>query len=257
MNSGIDAEWRPCYGSMEHQFRFDPLHYGAGGARQREFKQRVGEELRSYGFYFSGEVRLRWHLFLDEQDRWESPGGADVDNFAKLLNDAVKGPDGLLFDDSQVQRLEIAWLSADEGEYFELTVHCGMEEFVSRPASLYEMGDGLWYPIQDEVMADPTAKVMVLPRLDYLTVRTKRLRHLLRQGGLLRREAFREARVVQPIARGFHFSRIAESGFPLVPRREWQAQLGDQATGSTDPAQDAQRLAAEILAARHSSSPRD
>ncbi|MET8089617.1 hypothetical protein [Micromonospora sp. NPDC005220] len=253
MNSGIDAEWRPYYGSMQHQFRFDPLHYGVGGARQREFKQRVGEELRSYGFYFSGEVRLRWHLFLDEQDRWESPSGADVDNFAKLLNDAIKGPDGLLFDDSQVQRLEIAWLSASEGEYFELTVHCGMDEFVARPASLYEMGDGLWYPIPDDAMAVPTAKALLLPQLDYMTFRTKMLRHYLRQGGLLRREAFQEAMLVQPLARGFHYSRIAESEFPLVRRREWQAQLGNQATHSTDPAQEAERLAVEILAARRSS----
>jgi Holliday junction resolvase RusA-like endonuclease len=238
---------------MQHQFNFNPLHYGAGGARQREFKQRVGEELRSYGFYFSGEVRLSWHLFLDEQDRWESSGGADVDNFAKLLNDAVKGPDGLLFDDSQVQRLEIAWLPAEEGENFELTVHCRIDEFVARPASLYEMGDGLWYPVPDDAMEVPTAKAMLLPGLDHMTVRTKMLRHYLRQGGLLRREAFKEATVVQPTARGFHYSRIAESGFPLVRRREWLAQLGNPATRSADPVQEAQQLAVEILAARRPS----
>lgn len=232
---------------MRHQFKFDPLHYGASGARRREFKQRVGEELRSYGFYFSGEVQLVWHLYLDEQDRWESPGGTDVDNFAKLLNDAVKGPNGLLFDDSQVQRLEIAWLPTTAGEHFELTVYCRPGEFVARPASLYEMGDGLWYPMPDDAMKKPTAKATILPRLDHMTVRTKKLRHYLRQGGLSRRQAFAEAQLVEPIARGFHYSRIVESGFPLVWRREWMAQLGNPIP-SPDPEQEARQMAMGILA---------
>jgi Holliday junction resolvase RusA-like endonuclease len=250
VTSDIDADWRPAHGSMRHEFTFDPLHYGAGGRKQQVFKQRVGEELRQYGFLFTGEVRLTWHLFLDEQDRWESDTGADVDNFAKLLNDAVKGPDGLLFDDCQVQRLEVAWLAADAGQYFELTVHSLPDEFVTRPVSLYELGDGLWYPISDLAAANRPGMAILLPQLDYQARRTKRVRHHLRGGGLSRRDAFSTARAVQPLTRGFHHSRVVGGGFPLIGCRQWLAELGTDDAATPDPEQEAVQLAAALLTTR-------
>ncbi len=112
MTEPIDSAWRPDFGGMRHTFRFDPLHYGVGGGRQAAFKDRMRSELRQYGFILTGEVAVTWHLQVDEQARWESDVGADVDNFAKLLDDGLCGPDGILIDDVQVQSLQVYWTTA-------------------------------------------------------------------------------------------------------------------------------------------------
>jgi hypothetical protein len=120
----LSSSWRPEHGSLEHEFEFDPLHYGVGGQRQAAFKDRVRDEIAQYGFILTGEVGVRWRLHVDEQARWESDTGADVDNFAKLLNDSITGPRGLLIDDAQIQHLEVGWVAATGASQFDLAVTC-------------------------------------------------------------------------------------------------------------------------------------
>jgi hypothetical protein len=149
--SEVDWEWRPDHDGLRHEFLFDPLHYGVRQEQRASFAERVAESLACYGFVLTGEVVVRWELFVDEQDRLETPGGADVDNFAKLLNDSIKGPRGILVDDSQIQRLEVAWLSTHTAPYFELTIQCMPDAWSSKPISLYELSEAsatrvLWKP---------------------------------------------------------------------------------------------------------------
>ena len=235
---------------MRHDFGFDPLHYGAGGAQQRLFKERVASELRSYDFLFTGEVGILWHIYVDEQDRWETPNGADVDNFAKLLNDAIKGADALLFDDCQIQRLEIAWLPARGERSFELTVRCQPDEWVTRPASLYELSDGLWYPFSSDE-ANALKATGFLHGLDDNVRLVKKLRHHLRQGGLTKLEAFESAKPIESMARGFHRTRIADGGFGLISHSEWMADHNNPERAVGDIDEIARKLSAAIITARH------
>jgi len=217
----IDPAWRPAFGGLRHEFRFDPLHYGVGGEQQAAFKARMREELRRYGFLLTGEVQVSWRLLVDEQSRWESDTGADVDNFAKLLDDGLCGPDGILIDDVQVQSLQIHWEAAHGHPSFELTVHCHPDDWITRPASLYELGDGLWYPLPNSVWNTPEAAVHHIYFLDNWVLFVKHLRHQLRRRGLSPEMAFEAARPYGVTSRGFHSTRAAASGFPRVRRREW------------------------------------
>ena len=225
MTFTLTSEWRPDQGGLRHDFEFDPLHYGVGGDRRAQFKQRVRTETQQYGFVLTGEVAVRWELLVDEQSRWESDTGADVDNFAKLLNDAVTGPGGLLIDDAQIQRLEVAWLPALGLPRFELTVNCHPDEWASRPLSLYEMFSGLWHPISDLATMDDHALAMVLHRVDNQVRRVWRVRHHLRQIGATREQAFQATLSLGPLSQGFHVTRARTAGLPMIGRAAWTARV--------------------------------
>lgn len=225
MKEAITRDWRPDYGGLTCEFEFDPLPYGAGAARRKEFKERIQASLQAYGFLFSSEISVRWRLFVDEQDRWETSEGADVDNFAKLLNDSIKGPSGLLFDDCQVQGLEIEWHGTPGSPYFDLSIQCHPDETVSKPATFYEMSDGLWYPIANFVTEHEQLHAQALHVIDDKVQMVRTLRHLLRQGGLNKKQAFMHSKGFLPAQRGFHKTRIIDSGFACIQREEWLQKL--------------------------------
>jgi hypothetical protein len=219
----LSAEWRPSYGSMRHSFDFDPLHYGVGGARQSAFKERIRDELSQYGFLLTGEVGITWELFVDEQDRWESDSGADVDNFAKLLNDALIGTRGIIIDDVQVQRLEVAWLPTLGASSFDLMVRCSQDEWTTRPASLYELSDRRWYPISDTTaQTTPEGTAILLHALDDSVRLVRQVRSRLRELGADRRQAFGATMMLAPNARGFHSTRATSADFIKLRRTEWR-----------------------------------
>lgn len=227
MNIGLDdPSWRPSYGSLRHEFAFDPLHYGVGGAAQRAFKEQMRNDLKRYGFMFVGEIAVTWRLFVDEQSRWESDTGADVDNFAKLLNDGLCGKDGLIIDDVQIQSLQILWLPTAGPARFDLQIDCMADEWLDRRLALYEMSDGLYYPIL-RLDAWPSSAVAstFIHYLDHLVLQPKRLRHQLRRLGLTRPQAYEEAVQFAPMARGFHPTRAAASGIDRLRRPVWAQNL--------------------------------
>lgn len=79
-------------------------------------------ELSNVYFLYFGEVKVEIMLYLNEQKRLETPELADLDNYAKLICDSLKGPFGLLIDDSQIQTLSIWWIDYPKSSYFEIRV---------------------------------------------------------------------------------------------------------------------------------------
>lgn len=59
---------------------------------------------------YSHEIQLEITLHLDVQTVLETSDTADLDNYAKAIHDGLKGPRGIMFDDTQVQALVIPWL---------------------------------------------------------------------------------------------------------------------------------------------------
>lgn len=219
----VNWEWRPDHGSMTWEFSFDPLHYGVGGDRRRSFIAEVQDDLRHFGFVLNGEVRVGWELFVDEQDRLETSSGADVDNFAKLLNDSLKGPLGLLVDDSQIQRLEVAWQSSLDTSAFRLDIGCRPDDFTSKPLKLYQMPDDLWYPMTD--LDGFQSQAALCGGLALMVAKYRRVRHLLRGHGVSRAKAYEYSAPIKPTSMGYHKTRVADSGFVLVPEAEWRLGL--------------------------------
>src|ERR1041385_4994012 len=104
----------------EFQFRFDFAPTSAGARDASAFRDRIHAALEPIQFVFFGEVEVTWILYQDEQQRLSTPDLADLDNYAKLMCDAIKGSRGILIDDSQIQSLRVSWIDSSRASYFEL-----------------------------------------------------------------------------------------------------------------------------------------
>jgi hypothetical protein len=222
----------PLFGVWREKFDIEPVSYATPGPSRAAFKQALRDQLKNK-FVFVGEVRLVVALHLDEQKMLETPAYGDLDNYAKQLLDSIKGQGGLLIDDCQVQRLDISWIDVPHGAYFEIEITSSPDDFLPVPLKLYEMPDGLFYPISDRVWTQtgivdvPEGSVQAMAQVLAEMIRAKKARrHELRQEGIPQFRAFQLGKYVSPMLIGFHQSRVMASGYELVPRSVWNKDLG-------------------------------
>lgn len=227
---GADAGINPMFGDWQHRFAFAPVPYRDGGAKLRAFREQIRGELTNR-FFFSGEIQLTITLFMDVQTILETSDTADVDNYAKAVLDGLRGPDGIMFDDTQVQALTISWLDSHETS-FDVEVRASPDDFLLKPVEFYEMPDGLWYPHSRLSWADhgetPTSDVpffgAVLINATMAEGRA-RARQMFRRDRMTRLQAYRTAQHLSTSARGFHKSRVADSGFIMHDLKTWRAHV--------------------------------
>ena len=226
---GYETGYNPLMGEFSREFCFTPVPYGS--KESREFVAQTQKALSDIKYIFFGEVKLEIILYLGEKKRLETPELADLDNYAKLLCDSLKGPKGLLIDDTQIQSLSISWIDNPGSPYFEIHVKAHPDEFTMKPLVLYEMPDRLFYPISAKLWTKDGIKEktkdhlnLFLAALCQMTRAKKDFRHKLRQSGSTPLRAFRYSRYLSPILNGFHKSRIVESGFKLSHLNEWRSE---------------------------------
>lgn len=224
---GYKKGHNPLHGELTRRFDFPPVPYGHKSSQ--EFIANVHETLSDIRYLFFGEVKLIITLFFDEKKRMETPELGDLDNYAKLLCDSMKGPKGFLIDDTQIQSLSISWIDTHASHYFEIRINGVPDEFVMKPVGLYEMPDRLFYPISTKVWTDKGIEdrnhdqVAHLLAVLHEIIQTKKdFRHELRQSGYRPLEAFWHSRYMTPILAGFHKSRVVELGFKILPLKEWK-----------------------------------
>jgi Holliday junction resolvase RusA-like endonuclease len=197
------------------------------GSARAAFKQSVREQLKNK-FVFSSEIKLSIILYLNEQKMLETPAYGDLDNYAKQLLDSMKGHGGLFIDDCQVQHLDISWIDIPDKAYFEIEINSLTDEFLPEPLKLYEMPDGLYYPIskqswtQEGLVEKEEDEIHEIAKiLKTLTNTKKTIRHQLRQKGSQQLEAYKLSKYVSPNVMGFHKSRVIDSGYELIDYKLW------------------------------------
>lgn len=87
---GYNLGINPLYGSFSQKFDFSAIPYES--ANRGKFHSRLKSTFERFKYYFSGEVKVNYTLYFEEQTRLETPDFADLDNYLKLLNDCIKGP---------------------------------------------------------------------------------------------------------------------------------------------------------------------
>ena len=224
---GAAAGINPMFGEWQQTFDLEPVSYANAGNARAAFKTMVREQLTNK-YVFVGEISLRVVLYLDEQKMLETPSYGDIDNHAKQLLDTIKGHGGLLIDDCQVQHIDISWVDVPRGASFEMAIKASPDGFMPLPLRLYEMPDGLYYPLSEQawttegLQAVSVEQTLALAHaLADMTRRKRTLRHELRQAGLPQFRAFQHGKYVSPILRGFHRTRVEQSGFELVGLKTW------------------------------------
>src|SRR5258706_6553534 len=201
-----------------------------------------GTTLRVYtigAFLWKNHMKLKHEgplkvlILCDEQKMLESPVYGDIDNHAKQMLDTFKGQGGLLIDDCQVQHLDISWIDIPFGAHFEVEFKAGPDDFLPLPLKLFEMSDGLFYPISTRVWTQKGLIEASTEILSFqanipaeLTQTKKAFRHKLRLSGVPQFRAFQASQYVSPILMGFHRSRVVDSGYELVSRPTWSSDWG-------------------------------
>lgn len=227
--TGARAGINPMFGEWRQRFAFAPVpHRGSGGAARAAFQAQIREALTNR-FVYWGEVQLIITLYLDLQTVLETSETADVDNYAKAILDALKGPDGILIDDTQVQALTVSWIDSHE-TYFEVEIRSSPDDFMIKPVGFYEMPDGLYYPqpaaFWDKAGPTPATEMDLYAGLtisEMMAGGKKHMRHVLRQAGMTRLKASQATSPIETQLRGFHRSRLFDAGYELVGLADWRA----------------------------------
>jgi hypothetical protein len=253
-SAGSDADLNPMFGEWQHKFIFAPVPYGDGGAKRTAFREAIQSQLKNRWIY-SHEIHLDITLYLDVQAVLETSETADLDNYAKAILDGLKGPHGIMIDDTQVQSLVISWLDGYRDSSFTVSAKGSPDDFLLKPVEFYEMPDGLWYPHSRLVWSNGVREILAdkdhfigLSITELMSSVKKRARAEMRNAGTDRLRAYQRSHYVSSMARGYHRSRISDDGFALHSRKAWQE--AREAWRKIDPAH-SQEID-EILALRNS-----
>jgi Holliday junction resolvase RusA-like endonuclease len=220
--AGAKAGLKPMFGEWRQQFAFAPVpHRGAGGPARAAFQAQIREALTDH-FVYWGEVQLIITLYLDVQTVLETSDTADVDNYAKGILDALKGPNGILIDDTKVQALTVSWIDSHE-TYFEVEIRSSPDDFMIKPVGFYEMPDGLYWDKAGPVSATDMDMFAGLTISEMMAGGKKHMRHVLRQAGMTRLKAGQATSPIETQLRGFHRSRLFDAGYELVGLADWRA----------------------------------
>lgn len=222
----------PMFGEWQHRFPFAPVPYGNGKALAA-FRARVQGELANLRFFYSAEIQLEVTLFVDMQSVLETSDIADLDNYAKAILDTLRGPSGIMFDDTQVQALCISWVDSHE-TYFTVAAKASPDDFMPKSVEFYEMPDGLWYPHGKNIWTDGEVEensdigfFAGLLIIQMMSVTQRGARIAFRKAGFDRLQAYRASRYFASGARGYHKSRIADAGFPFHSLADWTRELDE------------------------------
>jgi hypothetical protein len=207
---GANAGLNPMFGEWQHRFEFPPVPYGNRAAQRGEFRAAIQAELKNH-WLFSNEIHLEIILHVDVQTVLETDEAADLDNYAKAILDGLKGPNGIMIDDTQVQALTISWIDGYGAPAFTVAAKGSPDEFVLKPQEFYEMPDGLWYPHGRYLWSqggsepcDDFNHFVGLSVMELMSSTKRRARAEMRKGGADRLRAYQQAMYLSNSARGFH-----------------------------------------------------
>lgn len=252
---GYTAGHNPYWGEWKKTYNFPPVSYSNKSAeRKQDFRNKVRAELNNK-FVFCREVQLTITLYLNHEKVLETPEYGDLDNYAKSICDALKGNGGIMIDDCQIQSLHISWIDVAGEAHFEISLKSAPDDFIPARLKLYEMPDKLYYPMSDSVWEDgdilklePEHIYPILTVLSAITAQKKNVRHRLRLEGMASNDAFNFSRYMSPSIWAFHRTRIENSGYGIVSRKEWRAsfQKWSEMDGNAGKAKEIEELLATV-----------
>ncbi|MDD3324765.1 MAG: RusA family crossover junction endodeoxyribonuclease [Sulfurospirillaceae bacterium] len=238
---GYDLGNNPNHGGWKQKFNFPPVSYSNQSELRQEFKIKLQLSI-STNYIYTQQVQLTITLYLNEEKMLNTPEYGDLDNYAKSICDAIKGKNGLIIDDCQIQRLDISWIDIpDNKSYFEIEIQSTPDEYCSRELSLYEMPNNKYYPIPNKywnnsvfIEKNEEEIFLALVHFVYSTKLSKDIQHNARKKGKSQTESYYDTKLLHPIVLGYHKTRIIDSGFNIVKKNIWRSKLENWLSSATD-----------------------
>lgn len=213
--------FNPYFGELKMEFRFTPRAYDS--PEREKFKCNIQKQLSNVKYMFYGEVKLTITLYFNEKKRYETSDYGDLDNYAKVICDAIKGYKGVLIDDSQIQSLQVLWIDTYCEPYFSIEITSMPEKYIMKPVIMIQLYDKMYYPFSCNEWSENGPKKISSDKFnDYLNIyqkivkEAKMKRHKLRTNKVNELDAYYTASICAPYRIGFHKSRVADSGLELM-----------------------------------------
>lgn len=177
-----------------------PVTIQARAEAKAAFRDSVRRLTREVPYIVTCDVQVEVQWLVHERLRYESDTTPDIDNILKPMIDGLCGPAGVLADDCQLQSLSCHWIDwTSEEQRVEIRIRMLGQEWVSkRGIEFVQFDSGICYPIETNLPAEVT--LSLLRRLSSM-VETRR--KFVEEG-----IDYSSARVVLPVQRPFHRSRI-------------------------------------------------
>lgn len=241
-HKNMELGLNPMMGEWSVTIKGRPVPYSSTNKNEKErWQKEIWAALSgNRSWIYSHQVSFDVELLIDYQSIMETSEVADLDNYAKLICDSVKGLNGVVIDDCQFHRLDIAWVDAPNKDHEQVVLkfRAAPDDFLLLPITIYEMSDGLFYPFSDHnwTMDGPTAvspaeRQKRLVGADAFTRVKKQLRHFQRNSGTPQFRTFQNTAALwdhisvliggHAYVWGFNKTRVAESGFPIITYTEW------------------------------------
>ncbi len=224
---GYRKGMNPLFGQFRRTFDFAPVSSGSKTGKKR-FNTWVRNELADIQFVYYGKLKLEITLYLEEQKRLETAELADLDNCAKVICDSLKGPKGVMIDDSQIQSLSISWIDTNSQPRFEILVGAHPDDYIMKPVSLYEMPNQLFYPVSfnswtEKGIVDTSQEQrwLLVAALFSMIDRGQDFKQKLEKNGFSPTKVYELSRGLKPILAGFPKGSVVESDFTLYTLKDF------------------------------------
>ena len=229
---GAQEGRNPVFGEWSQTFAFPAIPHTASSSKRQAFYKAIREQLTNQ-FLYTHFVQIEITLYFDWQRLEETDQIADLDNYAKAILDALKGPQGILLDDGLVQSLCISWMDSyrREKERFKVRIKGSPDDFMMKPVTFYEMPDRLWHPFSRNVWGPTQTEVLTdrdlyagLVMVETMADVRRKVRHGVGQRMGDRLKGRHASTPFFTSSKGLHRSKVDES-FPVVPMAKWRAEL--------------------------------
>lgn len=179
-----------------------PISLQASGDAKRALQEKIRNAKPGFSYFFTGDIRVEIDWYVTETERYESTLSPDLDNIVKPLLDAVTGPGGCIFDDGQVQALNIGWLTGINSVGLTLRISANIpDDRMSKDGLVFvEIRPSLCMPLNANLPKE--LREMAIEALDAMWGSYEKLR----KEGL----PHEVAKMVLSVQRPFHKHRVRE-----------------------------------------------
>ena len=193
----------------------EPVSQGASGKKRRGLIADVQGLTRDVPWMFTGDVTVRIEWLLHPRWKYESDRALDVDNILKPIIDGLRGPDGVLIDDTQLNHVSVNWMDWTRTDRQHLRIDVRSIDpwlYSDKGFQLVEVRAGLCLPLPD-LPDKPDARAaawrMVANGFDGFD-------ELERLGA-----TWENADLIRPIQRVFRTNKVTD--FPLISPEQYVA----------------------------------
>ena len=205
----------PSHGEIEFAVPLPPVSHQASSKSKADFMRVVRDITEGASYLLSGDIQLEVEWMVQEQIRYETDRAPDLDNILKPLFDSIRGPNGIIVDDTQIQRISCSWIDlTQEGEQLFVSLKYLPDEWIPK--------EGLFFVQFEGAMCMPmhhtSSSSEQLLHLDLFERMIDRRNQLIQRG-----ESYQRARYFMSVQRVFHKTRL--KGFEVVTASELRQKL--------------------------------